>query len=60
MNIALIGSGGREHALCHKIYESSIKQKQISINSEFKNLKFSKKIKMKKSHLDHDRDHDDV
>ena len=43
-----------------KIYESSKKQKQISINSEFKNLKFSKKIKMKKSHLDHDRDHDDV
>ena len=27
MNIALIGSGGREHALCHKIYESSIKSK---------------------------------
>ena len=24
MNIALIGSGGREHALCQKIYESSI------------------------------------
>ena len=22
MNIALIGSGGREHALCQKIYES--------------------------------------
>ena len=43
-----------------KIYESSKKQEQIVINSEFKNLKFSKKIKMKKSHLDHDRDHDDV
>jgi len=36
------------------------KKKQISINSEFKNLKFNKKIKIKKSHLDHDRDHDDV
>ena len=27
MNIALIGSGGREHALCQKIYESSITNK---------------------------------
>ena len=24
MNIGLIGSGGREHALCKKIHESSI------------------------------------
>ena len=27
MNIALIGSGGREHALCQKIYDSSITSK---------------------------------
>ena len=27
MNIGLIGSGGREHALCKKIYESSISKK---------------------------------
>ena len=27
MNIGLIGSGGREHALCKKIYESSTKTK---------------------------------
>ena len=27
MNIALIGSGGREHALCQKIYDSSITKK---------------------------------
>jgi len=27
MNIALIGSGGREHALCQKIYDSKITQK---------------------------------
>ena len=27
MNIALIGSGGREHALCQKIYESKISSK---------------------------------
>ena len=24
MNIALIGSGGREHALCQKIHESKL------------------------------------
>ena len=27
MNIALIGSGGREHALCKKIYDSNISNK---------------------------------
>ena len=27
MNIVLIGSGGREHALCQKIYESNITNK---------------------------------
>ena len=29
MNIGLIGSGGREHALCKKIYESKIKKRII-------------------------------
>ena len=43
-----------------KIYESSQKNKQISINSIFKPLKLDKKIKTKKSHLDHDRNHDDI
>ena len=43
-----------------KIYESSQKNKQILINSTFKPLKFYKKIKIKKSHLDHDRNHDDI
>ena len=27
MNIALIGSGGREHSLCQKIYDSNITNK---------------------------------
>ena len=31
MNIALIGSGGREHALCQKIFESSITEKIFCI-----------------------------
>ncbi len=43
-----------------KIYESSLKNKQVSIKSLFKPLKFNKKIKIKKSHLDHDRNHDDI
>jgi len=43
-----------------KIYESSRTQKKININSEFKSFKFSKRIKIKKSHLDHDRDHDGI
>ena len=43
-----------------KIYESSKKNQEISINSTFQTLQFPKKIKTKKSHLDHDRDHDGV
>jgi len=31
MNIALIGSGGREHALCKKFYESKITKKIVCI-----------------------------
>ena len=31
MNIALIGSGGREHALCQKLYESKLSKKIICI-----------------------------
>ena len=37
------------------------KRTQIAIKSTFKPLKFTKKrIKIKKSHLDHDRNHDDI
>jgi len=43
-----------------KIYESSKKQKQIAIDSTFKPLVFRKRIKTKKSFLDHDRSHDDI
>ena len=31
MNIALIGSGGREHALCQKMYDSNISNKIFCI-----------------------------
>ena len=43
-----------------KIFESSKKNKRISINSSFKPLKFYKKINTKKNHLDHDRNHDEI
>lgn len=43
-----------------KIYESTKNSSQVAINSDFKPLVFSKKIKMVKSHLDHDRSHDDI
>tara|TARA_B100001123_G_C15253639_1_gene1003758 strand:+ start:374 stop:1477 length:1104 start_codon:yes stop_codon:yes gene_type:complete len=43
-----------------KIYESTKKQRQIQINSNFKPLIFKKKIKTKKSYLDHDRNHDEI
>ena len=53
MNIALIGSGGREHAICQKIYESKITSKiycipgnagtaNIAINLEIDFLNFKK------------------
>ena len=31
MNIAVIGSGGREHALCQKIFESKLTKNIICI-----------------------------
>lgn len=43
-----------------KINESSKKNKEVSIDSSFKPLKFTKKVKIKKGHLDHDRDHDGI
>tara|TARA_B100001093_G_scaffold503458_1_gene557867 strand:- start:3879 stop:5141 length:1263 start_codon:yes stop_codon:yes gene_type:complete len=56
MNIALIGSGGREHALCQKIYESTLSKNifcipgnagtsKIAKNIEFDYLDFRKLLK---------------
>jgi phosphoribosylamine--glycine ligase len=61
MNIALIGSGGREHALCHKIYESKLSKNIICIpgnagtariakNIDLDFLNFKKLLKTLKSH----------
>ena len=56
MNIALIGSGGREHALCQKIYESKVSKNiicipgnagtsQIATNVDINFLDFGKLLK---------------
>ena len=61
MNIALIGSGGREHALCHKIYESKLSNSiicipgnagtsKIATNIELDFLNFKKLLKTIKLH----------
>ncbi|MBD1150474.1 phosphoribosylamine--glycine ligase [Pelagibacterales bacterium SAG-MED29] len=61
MNIALIGSGGREHVLCQKIYESKLSKNIICIpgnagtakiakNIDLDFLNFKKLLKTIKSH----------
>ena len=61
MNIALIGSGGREHVLCQKIYESKLSKniicipgnagtKKIAKNIDLDFLNFKKLLKTIKSH----------
>ena len=61
MNIGLIGSGGREHALCKKIYESKLTNKIICLpgnagtasiaqNIEVNILDFKKILKLIKYH----------
>ena len=46
MNIALIGSGGREHALCQKIYESKLSKKIICIPGNAGTAKIAKNIEL--------------
>ena len=46
MNIALIGSGGREHALCQKIYESKISKNIICIPGNGGTAKIAKNINL--------------
>ena len=61
MNIALIGSGGREHVLCQKLYESKLSKNIICIpgnagtgkiakNIDLDFLNFKKLLKTIKSH----------
>ena len=44
MNIALIGSGGREHALCQKLHESTLCKNIICIPGNAGTHKFAKNI----------------
>ena len=46
MNIALIGSGGREHALCQKIHESKISKNIICIPGNGGTAKIAKNINL--------------
>ena len=46
MNIALIGSGGREHALCQKISESNITNKIYCLPGNAGTSKIAKNIKI--------------
>ncbi len=61
MNIGLIGSGGREHALCKKIHESKLVKKiiclpgnagtsELAINVDVDILNFKKVLKLIKYH----------
>ena len=46
MNIGLIGSGGREHALCQKIHESKLIKKIICFPGNAGTAKIAKNIKV--------------
>ncbi len=46
MNIGLIGSGGREHALCQKIHESKLVKKIICFPGNAGTAKIAKNIKV--------------
>ena len=44
MNIALIGSGGREHALCQKMHESRLSKKIVCIPGNAGTAKIAKNV----------------
>ena len=46
MNIGLIGSGGREHALCQKIFESKLTDKIVCLPGNPGTLKFAQNIEV--------------
>ena len=46
MNIALIGSGGREHALCEKIHQSKITKNVFCIPGNAGTAKIAKNIEV--------------
>ena len=46
MNIALIGSGGREHALCQKIHDSKLSKNIICIPGNAGTSRIAKNIEL--------------
>ena len=46
MNIALIGSGGREHALCEKIYQSKLSKNILCIPGNAGTAKIAKNVNL--------------
>ena len=44
MNIGLLGSGGREHALCQKIFESKLTKKIICFPGDAGTSKIAKNV----------------
>ena len=46
MNIGLIGSGGREHALCHKIYKSILCKKIICFPGNAGTSEFAENVEV--------------
>ena len=46
MNIGLIGSGGREHALCQKLVDSKISKKIICFPGNAGTARIAKNIKI--------------
>ena len=44
MNIGLIGSGGREHAICHKLYKSKISNKIICFPGNAGTSKYAENV----------------
>ncbi len=51
MNLAVIGSGGREHAICYKLKQSTKIKKLICIPGNAGTKKFAKNIKVDSSNF---------
>ena len=52
MNLAVIGSGGREHAICYKLKQSPKMKKLICIPGNAGTQKIAKNIKVDISNFD--------
>ena len=51
MNIGLIGSGGREHALCQKLYESKLSKKIICFPGNAGTSKYARNVNVNIKHV---------